>query len=101
MTAKKHGDLGLSYLSLSYCLQIVTVAILTLVFAKAGTLSAAESGKVISHGCVDAPLLSYGIYGAIIVLVMVFRPQGLFPEERHKLEYETGVHDQPLQDVTR
>ena len=62
---------------------------------------AAESGKVISHGCVDAPLLSYGIYGAIIVLVMVFRPQGLFPEERHKLEYETGVHDQPLQDVTR
>ena len=46
MTAKKHGDLGLSYLSLSYCLQIVTVAILTLVFAKPGTLSAAESGKV-------------------------------------------------------
>ena len=46
MTAKKYVDLRLTHRSLSYCLQIVTVAILTLVFAKAGTLSAAESGKV-------------------------------------------------------
>jgi branched-chain amino acid transport system permease protein len=58
-----------------------------------------ESGKAISAGCVDAPLLSFGIYGAIIVIVMLFRPQGIFPEERRKLEFETGVHDEPIQDV--
>ena len=48
------------------------------------------------RGCLNAPLLSFGIYGTIIVLVMLFRPQGLFPEERRKLEFEHGVHDQPL-----
>ncbi len=62
---------------------------------------AAATGKAISHGCIDVPLLQFGIYGAIIVAVMVFRPQGLFPERRRKLEFETGVHDQPLQDVSR
>ena len=40
-----------------------------------------------------------GIYGAILVLVMLFRPQGLIPEARRKLEFETGVHDEPLMDV--
>jgi branched-chain amino acid transport system permease protein len=56
--------------------------------------------SVISGGCVNAPLVSFGIYGLIIVLVMLFRPYGLFPEERRKIEFETGVHDEPLQDVT-
>jgi branched-chain amino acid transport system permease protein len=56
--------------------------------------------SVISGGCVNAPLVSFGIYGLIIVLVMLFRPYGLFPERRRKIEFETGVHDTPLQDVT-
>jgi len=30
---------------------------------------------------------------------MLFRPQGLIPEERRKLELEQGVHDEPLYDV--
>jgi len=59
------------------------------------------TGKAISNGCIDVPLLQFGIYGAIIVAVMVLRPQGLFPEARRKLEFETGVHDQPLQDLAR
>jgi branched-chain amino acid transport system permease protein len=49
---------------------------------------------------VDIPKYSFGIYGAIIVIVMLFRPQGLVPEARHKLEFEEGVSDQPLYDVT-
>jgi branched-chain amino acid transport system permease protein len=57
--------------------------------------------SVISGGCVNAPLVSFGIYGLIIVLVMLFRPYGLFPERRRKVEFETGVHDTPLVDVTR
>ena len=42
----------------------------------------------------------FGIYGVIIVLMMLFRPAGLIPERRHKQEQEFGVHDTPLYDVT-
>jgi branched-chain amino acid transport system permease protein len=56
--------------------------------------------SVISGGCLNAPLVTYGIYGLIIVLVMLLRPQGLFPERRRELEFETGVHDTPIQDET-
>jgi branched-chain amino acid transport system permease protein len=38
----------------------------------------------------------FGIYGVIIVLVMLFRPTGLIPERRHKRELEEGVHDESL-----
>jgi branched-chain amino acid transport system permease protein len=61
--------------------------------------TAADPAKVISAGCVNAPLVTTGIYGAIIVLVMLFRPGGMIPERRRKLEFETGVHDEPLMDV--
>jgi branched-chain amino acid transport system permease protein len=61
--------------------------------------NAADPAKVISAGCVNAPLITTGIYGLIIVLVMLFRPQGLIPEQRRQLEFETGVHDEPLMDV--
>jgi branched-chain amino acid transport system permease protein len=60
---------------------------------------AQNPSNAFSAGCLNAPLLSFGIYGTIIVLVMLFRPQGLFPEERRKLEFEHGVHDQPLWDA--
>ena len=42
----------------------------------------------------------FGIYGVIIVLMMLFRPAGLIPERRHKREHEFGVADTPLYDVT-
>jgi branched-chain amino acid transport system permease protein len=61
--------------------------------------NAQDPSKPISHGCFNAPLLQTGIYGAILVLVMLFRPGGLIPEQRRKLEFETGVHDEPLMDV--
>jgi branched-chain amino acid transport system permease protein len=35
----------------------------------------------------------FGIYGAIIVLMMLFRPVGLIPESRRKREIEEGVHE--------
>jgi branched-chain amino acid transport system permease protein len=55
--------------------------------------------KPISAGCLNAPLLATGIYGSILVLAMLFRPQGLIPEERRKREIQEGVHDEPLMDV--
>jgi len=43
----------------------------------------------------------FGIYGIIIVLMMIFRPTGLIPERRHKQELEEGVHDEPLYGAMR
>ena len=39
----------------------------------------------------DLTELSYGIFGFLLVLLMVLRPQGLFPERRRKLELAEGV----------
>ncbi len=44
----------------------------------------------------EVPKYQFGIYGTIIVLMMLFRPTGLIPERRRKLEMEEGVHDEPL-----
>jgi branched-chain amino acid transport system permease protein len=43
----------------------------------------------------------FGIYGLIIVVMMLFRPTGLIAERRHKRELEEGVHDEPFFDVAR
>ena len=47
----------------------------------------------------DPTKYQFGIYGLIIVIIMLFRPTGLIPERRHKIELEEGVHDTPLYDV--
>lgn len=48
---------------------------------------------------VNVPLYEFGIYGAIIVIVMLFRPEGLIPSSRRAAEFHEGVHDEPLYDV--
>jgi branched-chain amino acid transport system permease protein len=48
----------------------------------------------------DPTKYQFGIYGLIIVAMMLLRPTGLIPERRHKVEFEEGVHDTPLYDVT-
>jgi branched-chain amino acid transport system permease protein len=50
---------------------------------------------------IDVPLYQFGIFGAILVLVMLFKPEGLIPSARRKAEFEEGVHDEPLYDVSR
>jgi len=35
--------------------------------------------------------LSFGIFGFLLVIMMVLRPEGLIPERRRKLEFEEGV----------
>jgi branched-chain amino acid transport system permease protein len=47
----------------------------------------------------DPTKYQFGIYGIIIVLMMLFRPAGLIPERRHKIEMVEGVHDTPFYDV--
>jgi len=48
----------------------------------------------------DVPAYTSGIFGVILVVVMLFRPQGLIPSARRKAEFEEGVADQPLYDVS-
>ena len=45
------------------------------------------------------PLYASGIYGAIIVIVMLFRPEGMLPSRRRAAELHEGVHDEPLYDI--
>jgi branched-chain amino acid transport system permease protein len=40
---------------------------------------------------VDIAELSFGIFGFLIVIMMLLRPEGLFPERRRKLELSEGV----------
>jgi branched-chain amino acid transport system permease protein len=47
----------------------------------------------------DVPLFASGIYGAIILIVMLFRPEGLIPSKRIAAEMHEGVHDDPLYDA--
>jgi branched-chain amino acid transport system permease protein len=47
----------------------------------------------------DVPLYQYGIYGAIIVIVMLVRPEGLIPSARRRAEFHEGVADTPLYDT--
>jgi branched-chain amino acid transport system permease protein len=48
----------------------------------------------------DPTKYQFGIYGVIIVLMMLFRPTGLITERRHKQEIEEGTADTPFYDVT-
>jgi branched-chain amino acid transport system permease protein len=48
----------------------------------------------------DLTQLSFGIFGFLIVLVMVLRPEGIFPERRRKLELSEGIGgDETLYEV--
>jgi branched-chain amino acid transport system permease protein len=62
----------------------------------------ATFGSKLQEGGVDFDPTKYqfGFYGVIIVVMMLFRPEGLIPERRHKRELELGVHDTPFYDVT-
>jgi branched-chain amino acid transport system permease protein len=53
------------------------------------------------HVAIDVPKYEFGIYGVILLIVMLFRPHGLIPEARHRLEFEQGVADEPLYDVSQ
>jgi branched-chain amino acid transport system permease protein len=56
-------------------------------------------GKVgLSFNLVD---VNYGIFGFLLVIIMVLRPEGLLPERRRKMELHEGVGaDEALVEVT-
>jgi branched-chain amino acid transport system permease protein len=48
---------------------------------------------------IDVPLYQFGIFGLILVLVMLFKPEGLIPSARRKMEFEEGVEEPYLYDI--
>jgi len=51
---------------------------------------------------IEVAKYQFGIYGVIIVLMMMFRPQGLIPEARRKREIEEGTRgalDEPIYEM--
>ena len=53
----------------------------------------------IIHLPIEVPLYASGIYGLIILIVMLLRPEGLIPSRRRAAELHEGVHDEPLYDI--
>jgi branched-chain amino acid transport system permease protein len=51
------------------------------------------------HLPLEVPKYEFGIFGIILLVVMLFRPEGLIPSTRRAAELHEGVHDQPLYDV--
>jgi branched-chain amino acid transport system permease protein len=49
---------------------------------------------------IDVPKYEFGIFGIILLVVMLFRPEGLIPSSRRAAEFHEGVADTPLYDVT-
>jgi branched-chain amino acid transport system permease protein len=47
---------------------------------------------------IEVAKYEFGIYGAVIVLMMMFRPIGLIPERRRKREIEETTHGGPLEE---
>jgi branched-chain amino acid transport system permease protein len=48
----------------------------------------------------DIPKYEFGIFGLILVVVMLLRPEGLIPSSRRKIELrEDIVHEEPLYDA--
>jgi branched-chain amino acid transport system permease protein len=50
---------------------------------------------------IDVPLYTSGIFGVILVLTMLFKPEGLIPSARRKAEFHEELHDEPLMDVRK
>jgi branched-chain amino acid transport system permease protein len=48
---------------------------------------------------IDGPKYSAGIFGAILVVTMLVRPEGLIPSARRKAEFHEGVHEEYLYDI--
>jgi branched-chain amino acid transport system permease protein len=48
----------------------------------------------------DLTELSFGIFGFLLVIMMVLRPEGLIPERRRQIELSSGIEDLNVDDET-
>ena len=45
---------------------------------------------------IDIPKYKFLIFGALLVIMMLFRPEGLVPSARRKAEFEEGMGEEPV-----
>jgi branched-chain amino acid transport system permease protein len=50
---------------------------------------------------IDVNPYKYGIFGAMLILMMLFRPEGLIPSARRKAEFQEGEAESSLYDTAR
>jgi branched-chain amino acid transport system permease protein len=50
---------------------------------------------------IEVPKYKFGIFGIMLILMMLFRPQGIIPSARRKAEFEEGEGEASLYDVAR
>jgi branched-chain amino acid transport system permease protein len=50
---------------------------------------------------IDIPKYKFLLFGSLLVIMMVFRPEGLIPSARRKAEFEEGAGENVLYDVTK
>jgi branched-chain amino acid transport system permease protein len=49
---------------------------------------------------VDVPKYKFGIFGVLLILMMLFRPEGLIPSARRRAEFKEGEGEASLYDVS-
>jgi branched-chain amino acid transport system permease protein len=50
---------------------------------------------------IDVPKYKFGVFGVMLILMMLFRPEGLIPSARRKAEFQEGDGEASLYDVAR
>jgi branched-chain amino acid transport system permease protein len=66
-------------------------------FEGLANISASINNTIGTH--IDGPKYSAGIFGLILVVTMLVRPEGLIPSARRKAELHEGVHEESLYDI--
>ena len=62
----------------------------------------ADSGAWLNthlHVNIEVPKYEFGIFGVILLVVMLFRPEGLIPSTRRAAEFHEGVSEEYLYDI--
>jgi branched-chain amino acid transport system permease protein len=50
---------------------------------------------------IEVPKYKFGVFGIMLILMMLFRPEGLIPSARRKAEFKEGEGEASLYDVAR
>jgi len=68
----------------------------TLPHMNEGSATASQTLNIPALASIDFTQYTYMIYGAALVLMMLFRPGGLLPSRARKIELESGVESESL-----
>jgi len=71
-------------------------------FAGLGKIGEWINGAIPGEGNdIEVPKYKFGIFGILLILMMLFRPEGLIPSARRKAEFKESEGEASLYDVAR